>query len=174
MTDHARTRVSRLDLTLGWISNALLCGAGVALLLIMVHTAADVAVKYFTDATVFATLEITSSYYMVATVFLALAHVQRRRKHIVVEVFTQRLSPAAVARLDSVTSLAAAVFMAVMTWAATLNAMANTRRWEVIEIIDVDLVVWPSRWFVPVGCAVMTVYLLVQTVTLWREATVDS
>ena len=63
--------------------------SGAALLLMMLHIAADVALRYLFSAPLHGTVEIVSTYYMVAVVFLPLALIELRNGHIVVELVSQ-------------------------------------------------------------------------------------
>ena len=44
------------------------------------------------------------------------------------------------------------------------EALKMTRRGEVWETATMDLQVWPTRWFLPVGCALMLLWLFLHAV----------
>ena len=76
---------------LGRLANALAFLGGIAVVLMMLHICADVIAKYVFNSPIPGTLEIVSNYYMVATVFLPLALVERKNAHIAVEILSQHL-----------------------------------------------------------------------------------
>lgn len=145
------------------ISGALLWLGGAAIVLMMVHIMLEVTLRTAFKLTIPGTEETVSAYYMIACAFLPLAWVQRGRAHVSVEVFTLWMPARALAALDGLVCLACAAGTAIFAWAATGKAIAMTRSGEIL-IGTMDVVVWPSRWFVPVGLATMALYMLLHAV----------
>ena len=110
-------------------------------------------------------MEIVSAYYMVAVVFLPLAYVTRTEGHITVELFTRNLPASKRAGLEAVIGVVGFVYMATFTWQTAISALNSTAINEGWETADDIITVWPSRWLLPIGCALMTVYLLQRCVT---------
>lgn len=133
-------------------------GAAVLVTLMMVHVAADVAGKYFLNAPIHGTLEIVSIYYMVAIIYLPIAWASHDGDQIKVELFTHRISPRFLSRYDGVVDILFAAFLAVIAWQGATNAVTQTMINETRETAVDLLVVWPSRWFVPVGFGVAALY----------------
>ena len=132
------------------------------LILMMLHIVIDVAGKYLLNAPIPGTIEIVSAYYMVGVLFLPLGEVARRRDHIYVELFTRGLSPRALTRLDRAIAFVGAASMGLVAWLTTLEAIDKTQRGEMWETADSLITIWPSRWILPVGAAVMAIYMLIE------------
>lgn len=137
---------------------------GLAITLMLVHVTLDILLKFFFSMPINGTLEMVSAYYMVAAVFLPLGIVQRARGHILVEVFTQHLAPRAIAGFSGVSGLIGMLFLAALTVMSGIEAVNQTLRLERLDIVFFYLPVWPSRWFLPIGCGVFTFYLLLHSV----------
>jgi len=136
--------------------------AGVAVAAMMLHVTADIAGKYFLHAPIHGTLEIATYYYMPLVALAPLAVVQRRREHILVELFTQRFSVRLNALLDAVMALLTAAFFALIAWFALVEALRKTARNEFVYVVLFDLPVWPARWVVPVVAALVVAIALLQ------------
>ncbi len=160
MTKPAAT-VERL---LSWVSDILLVIGGVAVVLMLVHVTLDVLLKYFANMPINGTLEIVSLYYMVAVVFLPLAAVQRARGHIIIEVFSQKLGPRVVAALDGASGLLGVAFLTALTVMSGIEAVQRTATLERWDVVFFYLPVWPTRWFVPIGCGAFTLYLALHSI----------
>lgn len=144
---------------------------GVAMLAMMVQVGADVTLKYLFNHPIRFTLEMVSSYYMVALVFLPLGLVTRDDGHVVVELFTQGFGPRAMALINGLAGLLALAYIATMTVESAIVAWERTLIREAWESATVDIQVWPARWFLPIGCGLMTLCLMVQVVDnlrVWR------
>ncbi len=137
---------------------------GLAVTLMLVHVTLDVLLKHFFSMPINGTLEIVSLYYMVAAVFLPLGIVQRARGHIVVEVFTQHLRPRAIAGFNGASGLLGVLFLGALTIMSGIEAVDRTLTLERWDVVFFYLPVWPTRWFVPVGCGVYTFYLLLHSI----------
>ena len=136
-------------------------GGGLAMFLMMAQVGADVVLKYLFNRPVQYTLEMVSSYYMVAVVFLPLGLVTRAKAHVIVELFTQGLSKRALALVDALAYLLAFVYAALITRQAVRVALEKTHVRESWEAATLDIQVWPARWFLPIGTGLMALYLIV-------------
>lgn len=145
------------------VSSSLLAAAGMAaMLLMMAHVSLDVSSRYALNRPIVGTLETVSSYYMVALLFLPLAEVTRRGQHIRVEVFTQWLPPRLLAACTALGLALSATYAAVLAGRGGVEAVHMTAIREAWETAVWDMEVWPARWFVPVGCAVMGLVFVAQ------------
>lgn len=145
------------------VPSALLAAAGMAAMaLMMLHVSLDVISKYAFNQPIVGTLETVSSYYMVALLFLPLAEVTRRGQHIRVEVFTNWLAPRPLAACIAIGLAICAAYGGMMAWRGGVEATRMTAIREAWETALWDMEVWPARWFVPVGCAVMSLVFLAQ------------
>ena len=139
--------------------------AGVALILMMLHIVADVAVRFLSFAPLPGTIEIVSAYYMVAVVFLPLALVERMNGHIVVELVTQYLPPRVQELVIASVGVLSALYFGAFTWQTWGDAAQKYNVGE-MALGTVAVTVWPTRFFVPVGCALITLLLLYKSVRL--------
>lgn len=138
-----------------WVDRLGLVGfyAGSAgLAAMMLHITGDVLFRALLHAPLTGTLEIVSTYYMIAVSFLPLGFIQSRRYHIEVELFTQRLSRRWLAALEAFAALLGlAIFLGIGVSGA-LTAWTNTLAGEVVDATLFDITVWPTRWFLVFGC----------------------
>lgn len=143
-------RQSRGSNILSWLSNRLLEVGGLLLLVMMLHVTLDVAMKYLLNQPVPGTLEVVSYYYMVGAVFLPIAFVEMTRGSVAVDLFYDRMSrPLQVACMALVLGLCAAVY-AGLGWITYGDAMKSLATGEVV-MGPVTVVVWPSRFVLPVS-----------------------
>jgi len=96
-------------------------------------------------------VEIAKYYYMVALSVLALGAVQAQREHVMVEVFTQWMSPRASAVLDWCALVFTTIYAAVLAWGCLLAAIDAFQTSESYRLFSYDLVIWPSRWVLAIG-----------------------
>ncbi|SMF30106.1 TRAP-type C4-dicarboxylate transport system, small permease component [Tistlia consotensis] len=143
------------------LADAVMVVGGVALVLMMTQVTLDVAGKYFLNAPLPVTLEVVSNYYMVAVVFLPLAAVERRNGHIHVELLYSLLPRVARGLLDLLACGLGIFFFGLMTRAAWTVAL---RKFHVGEFImgSHHVVIWPSRFLVPLGAGLITVILVLK------------
>lgn len=146
------------------VTSALLVLGCTAVVAMALHIVADVASKYLLGTPIVGTIEIVSTYYMVAIVFLPLAFVQREGAHIIVEAFTYRASPRLIAAIDAVVLLACLAVLCVYIWQTGESALAKTASRESLAVIYFDIPVWPTRWFVPIGLFAMGLCMALQAI----------
>lgn len=138
-----------------WVAYALAAVAAVCLILMMGQIVVDVALKYLLNRPIQGNLEIVSFYYMVGVVFLPLAFVELRHEHISVDLFVLMMPNAVRRIIYALASLVAASFFALLAYQTFVDAVNATRIGEVM--MGTNFVpIWPSRWFLPVGFAVMS------------------
>jgi TRAP-type C4-dicarboxylate transport system permease small subunit len=162
--------VARFGKWLDWPINFLMWLACFFGFLMMMHVTVDVAAKYLFNSPLEGTIEIVSGYYMVAVAFLPLAYISRTEGHIFVELFTRGLSRGALLRLDGAVNILTFLYMSLLTWQTGAMAIEQTVDGELWETATGLLMIWPSRWMLPVGSAVMTLYLLLRIVEDFRRA----
>jgi TRAP-type mannitol/chloroaromatic compound transport system permease small subunit len=153
--------VERLSDLAGLAALAVAC---VIVVLMMLHVTADVVMKALFNVPVVATLEAVQFYYMVGLVFLPFGYIARDNSHIVVELFTQRLTPRQKVLLEVFTGLLALAWVGLLGLFSIEEAITATRSGEIQETSNGFIIVWPSRWFVPIGCAVMGLAICIRIV----------
>ena len=136
----------------------------VATLLMMLHVVADVIARVVFKVALGGTLETVTYIYMVAVVFLPLAMVQRRRQQIIVELFSQVLPPRVLALLDGIVGTLACLFMVALAWFSAHEAWAQTLIRETAPSPTNPVPIWPARWMVVAGAALVALYLAIQSV----------
>ncbi len=135
--------------------------AGVALVLMMVHVVADVLMKFVFNIPITGTPEIVAYYYMVAAVFLALAYVELTGKHITVDLLYNHMSPPTKRVAQAVGYLSSALFFSLLTYSTWFDAVEAYRIGQ-IAMGSAALPIWPSRFVLPLGFAVVALTSLVR------------
>lgn len=158
----------RLLRLLDLAADGMLLVGGLAIFAMMLHITADVLMKLAFNAPLPGALEIVTYIYMVACTFLPLAHVVVSRTMIVVEVFTQGLSPKGLLRLESGLALLSCAYFGAMAVMSGLQAAAKTRIGEIQDATYFELPVWPMRWVVVLACALTALAVLLNAVDDWR------
>lgn len=145
--------------------------AGFAMVAMMVHIFMDVLLRGLFAMPLTGTLEIVSSYYMVAVSFLPLAALELSRDMVFVEVFTAGMSEARRRIMDAFARLLALAAMALIAVSATQYALKQTRRREFLDVVFFDLPIWPTRWIAAIGFILAAFAALVVLVLTLRGQT---
>jgi TRAP-type C4-dicarboxylate transport system permease small subunit len=140
-------------------------GAAIVLLM-MLHIVVDITLRFF-DVPLKATIEIVQAWYMVPVAFLPLAYVEKINGHISVELLSQHFGPRTQQILIACVSVLSAIYFGAFAWRTWLDALG---KFEVREVAlgDVAISVWPTRFLLPIGCGLITVFLLFKAVQLLR------
>ena len=100
------------------------------------------------------------NYYMAIAAFMPLAFAEQKSAHISVEVLTERFPPLVQKHLAGwllLLSMAAFLALTVRTWGEAMT------KWEikasVVQGLD-SIPVWPTYFFLPIGCALMFLVVL--------------
>lgn len=156
MTHPAMTRLERINRAIGIIT-------GLFLMAMMLHVVCDVFARNLLAQTIPGTIEIVSMYYMPAIVFLPLAYAETLEAHIQVDLvfrlFPRRLREA----LVPITLFGLAVIYGAMAWGALEIALAKYRIGE-YAMGYAEIVVWPGRFFVPVGFGALSLTIAAKAV----------
>ena len=133
---------------------------GVAIICMMGLIVTDVAMKYLLNDPIDGTTAVVAAYFMVALVFLPLAHVTLTSGHLFVELFTQKLSDRSLRplfTLNGLLILSYLLFLAIFTAIEAVRRTAEGEAWETAADL---MVVWPSRWLLPIGLLAMAMVLV--------------
>lgn len=160
----------RLEQILQILSNALMVLGAIALFAMMLHITADVAGKYLFNRPIVGTLETVARYYMVLVVFLPIAFVQLHRQHLMVEIFTLKVTGRGVAALDGAVALLGVVYAGILAWLVYGQAVDQTALGEFVSLTYFDMPVWPSRWVLPLSFGLLCLVMLAQAVLDLRVA----
>ena len=140
--------------------------AGACMVAMMMHIFLDVLLRGLFNKPLTGTLEIVSSYYMVAVSFLPLAALELSRDMVFVEVFTSRMSASRRRVMDAFARLLAFGAMALIAVSAAKYAWKQTLRGELMDVVFFDLLIWPTRWIAAIGfafAALAALFVLVRT-----------
>ena len=161
--------MDRLLKWLEWPIHVLMWVGLLAGFLMMAHVTADVAGRAFWRPLT-GTPEIVSGYYMIAVAYLPWALIARNDDHITVELFTRKLPPKVMFWLDIVVNIATAVYVSVFTWETWFRAIQQMHAQESLQVGGSYMIVWPSRYVLPVAGFFMVLYLVLRVLRDLRNA----
>tara|TARA_R110002094_G_scaffold27435_1_gene40482 strand:- start:410 stop:943 length:534 start_codon:yes stop_codon:yes gene_type:complete len=141
--------------------------SGLALIFMLLQISVDVFCKYVFNTPLLWTMDVVASYMMVAIVFLPLAEVERKNSHIRVELLIQGMSYPVRRVMVAFSTIVSIVYFAALTWRTWGDAVDKFHIGEYV-MGEAQVTVWPSRFFLPIGCAVLVLLLLYK---LWRYIT---
>jgi TRAP-type C4-dicarboxylate transport system permease small subunit len=129
--------------------------AVIVLGLMMLLTVVDVSLRYFLNAPITGTTEI-SRLMMIIIVFPALGWCALARKHIRVELIVSRLPPRVQAIVSSITLLAALGTYIIITWQSFLESVVVNRQTSLLQ-----LPFTPFYWVMSVAFAIFCLAIVV-------------
>jgi TRAP-type C4-dicarboxylate transport system permease small subunit len=114
-----------------------------------------------------AVILIVSTYYIVAIVFLPFALVERSNGNIVVELLAQHLPRRVSELLIACVALISAVYFTAFAIRTGEDAIQKYNVGEVI-LGNSQLTVWPTRFYLPIGCGLLVLVLLYKAFRLFK------
>lgn len=137
--------------------------AGVMMCVMMLHISADVFLKYVFNKPLTGTVEAVQYYYMIGVVYLPLALVQQRNRHISVELLFDRLPSWGQRACDGFGLICAAIFFGILAYRSLLDAVSA---WQIGEIImgSATIPIWPSRFFLPISFGLICLVSIVRLI----------
>ncbi len=162
------SRIARmLDVT---VDGATLVAA-LAVALMMLHIAVDVAIKMVFSTPLPGTIAIVSNYYMVAVVFIPLAFAEKRDAHISVEIVTDHF-PRSVRRwLEA----ASRIFSVGVYGLLVMRGFMEAERKRDVGTFIVEqghrIDTWPAYYLLPLGAGLMALVLAWKLVCSFRGET---
>jgi TRAP-type C4-dicarboxylate transport system permease small subunit len=161
---------------LGLIDRAVAAAGGtmaflgaLAMLLMMCHVVADVSGRFLFNHPLPGTLESVTYYYMVMVTALPFAYVTRSQGQITVELFTNWMPLRWRALLEALVGVITLVYVCVFTWKTGEEAVSKYLIGEVRDAGVAQLIVWPTRWFLPLGFGVMGLAVAMRIVDDFRK-----
>lgn len=153
-----------IDAAIIWLGTASLAVAAVFIgLLAIIGTADSLGTQLFA-LPVSSALEMSQAG-LVVVVFMGLAYAQRRRGHVTVDIFTQRMRGATHAVFTGLALLAAIAFFGFLAWRTGVAALESyeidERSWGLTRFP-----IWPSKIALTFGCAIALLESLRQFVHL--------
>ena len=152
------------------LSRILAFVGAVGVILMMIHVCADILARTITGASLPATVEIVSYYYMVLVAFLPLAWVERRDGMISVELIEFMMSPRLIKISDAMVAALGTVIYAVMAYATWITAVKNYVTGTFVVALQVKIITWPGYFLPSIGFALAAGILVVRLL----EITTDS
>lgn len=135
---------------------------GLGLLLLMLHVGLDVGLRYLANQPMPGTIEYIQYYYMPIVALFGLAVAHSRSEHIEAPILFDRL-PAAYRRHFRVLGLVVVLaFAAAVTWQGTGYALTAFERGDIGG--STGLVIWPARFFVPIGLGMYALHVVVDLI----------
>ena len=144
------------------LSRILAFVAAVGVVAMMIHVCADVISRLLTGASLPATVEMVSYYYMVLVAFLPLAWVERRGGMISVELLDFMLSNRMRRLSDSVVGILALGIYTVMAYASWLTAVRNYNTGTFVVALQMKIITWPGYFLPPAGFALAALIVAVR------------
>lgn len=133
----------------------------VAMVVLMLHVAVEVALRALGTAPV-GTIIFVSNYYMALIVCLPLALVERTNAHIQVDVLTSKLPSGVQRHLMGWTLLVSAIVFGVVTYASWIEAVAQYRL-DKFEIEGgIRFSVWYGYFALPIGYGLAAFYMVLK------------
>jgi TRAP-type C4-dicarboxylate transport system permease small subunit len=132
---------------------ALALVGALAVLALMVHVSADIAMRNLWNRPIPATYEVVVNYYMVALAFIPLAWVERSGAMIQVEVINGALSPLMMRVSEALVAVISAAIYATLAWVTWQVAVRQTAVSGFVTANQIRVPVWPAYWLPPLGFA---------------------
>jgi TRAP-type C4-dicarboxylate transport system permease small subunit len=154
----------RLSLAFAWLGGA--AASAVALM-----TVISVVTRAVWSQPIAGDVEITQ-FGIALAISLCLPWCQLHQANIIVDFFTQKLSPAAQARLDAVGAVLLALMCALLAWRTTMGAL-NSREFSETSMI-LSLPMWWAYASLAPGLALTALVALHQAATGWRGAAANA
>jgi TRAP-type C4-dicarboxylate transport system permease small subunit len=144
------------------LSRMLAFVAAIGVLAMMIHVCADILARIVTGASLPATVEMVSYYYMLLVAFLPLAWVERRGGMISVELLDFMLSTRMRRISDLMIATLGVVIYAVMAYASWLTAMRNYETGTFVVALQTKIITWPGYFLPPAGFALAAIIVAVR------------
>jgi TRAP-type C4-dicarboxylate transport system permease small subunit len=132
--------------------------AGIAALGLAAHMVVDVCLRFFFNTPIEGTLEYVTYWWMPCIVFFGLALTQRRAENIDLPMLHERLTGRTATVSSIIAHVLTVLFVGLIGWYGLENALAQTAVGEFTSATNT--LVWPMRWVVPVGIAILVLQLL--------------
>lgn len=154
----------QFDRALAGASEAMLWLSAVLLGIMAFHVVIDVLGRTLFREPLPGTVELVARYYMIGVIFLPLAYVQARRRHIATDQFIGWMPRRALEVLSGCVCILSTIVLAVLAERGLQEAIRTTALNDQAVTGDISLITWPARWFVPVGFGLMALQTLTQGV----------
>ena len=148
------------------LSQMLAFVGAIGVVAMMIHVCVDIIARLITGASLPATVEIVSYYYMVLVAFLPLAWVERNNGMISVELIDLMLTPTLMRISDAVVAALGAVIYAVLAYATWITAIDNFETGTFVIALQHKIITWPGYFLPPVGFALAAIIMVVRFIDI--------
>jgi TRAP-type C4-dicarboxylate transport system permease small subunit len=141
--------------------------AGGVLAAMMMLTVADVFLRYFFRRPILGATEITENM-MVCLTFFALAWCAVQYSHLKVDLVVSFFSPRVQAVVDSITSFAGLVMVALIAWRSFMEAIAVEQLHIVSSLVRIPA--FPFYFVISLGCALLCLVMATHVIQHMEKA----
>lgn len=141
---------------------------GVLIVLMMIQVIADVLARLLFSFPLPGTIEIVSHYYMIGATFLPLAVIQLNEGHFAADSLRAFVSARAINGIDGIIGIAFALASGLAAWQTLQTAWESASVGEHVQNAFFVLPIWPARWCLPAGFALLAVIALVRAIRALR------
>ncbi|MFA7416679.1 MAG: TRAP transporter small permease [Rhizobium sp.] len=152
------------------LSRILAFVGAIGVILMMIHVCADIIARAVTGASLPATVEIVSYYYMVLVAFLPLAWVERKGGMISVELIEFMMSPRMMKISDATVAAFGTLIYAVMAYATWITAVKNYVTGTFVVALQVKIITWPGYFLPSAGFALAAAILAVRLLQIVTDS----
>jgi len=140
---------NRLDRWLGYVDGTLATVAMVLIMVMIFMVTADVALRYGFNSGVWGPVEL-SEHFLVAIIFLSLASTERMKGHVIVELFSSKLSGKALTSLLVFGNIITVGLLALLFWQSILTTVDSI---NICEMTYHPYQIWvsPFRAIIAIG-----------------------
>lgn len=149
------------------LETALCAIAALGLIAMIILSVTNALGRTWFSAPIHGANEISAQWLLPLTVLLALPSTQVWKENYVVSIVTERLSPLSLGLLKCIGYAAGAVFCAAIFWFGLEEALAKMSVGATAGITS--LPVWPFYFLVPIGFALATIVLVLDSLLAFRD-----
>jgi len=156
-----------IDKLLRWVEwpiNLTLWVGLIACFLMMIHVSADVTGRTVFNHPLAGTTEVVSAWYMVTVAYLPWAYLAFHNNHIVAGIFSRIGTPRFSFWVGIGVKLLTTAYLSIFAYQTFFRAVQQTRAGEVWEAAGGFIMVWPSRWLLPLASGLMILYLVLSVI----------
>lgn len=158
--------MSRIGAIVGRVASGLTVVGGLCVALMMLHVAAEIALRAAFNMPLPGTITIVSNYYMVVVAFAPLALLEQTDRHISVDIVAEVL-PQTLRRVTGVlVRVLTVVVMALIAYRTGEEAISKTAIGAAITQGTSVIPVWPSYYALPIGAGAMAIVALLRLIEL--------
>ena len=157
-----KARTSRNPLT--WLASLVEWVGMIAVITMMLHIIAEIVMRGLLNHPIPGTLEYVTYYYMLLVSFVGMFLGQKRREHVSVTMITDRLGLRGRLIVVVAGNLLTAAILVLFIWWGAVGALHQMSIGEVQGAGASMIIIWPSRFIVPITLFMFLFTLVAQTV----------